>query len=565
MSPRPLLFCAAISLVTCSCATFRSRAPTDTSPGGRFRAVISRIQQTDPGSPALLNALLSYASFLLGNARGPACEDRLNRAQEEIGSVAANAETRVMFPAGWPLVADLEYRQHLARAACGGAADHRDELLAAVDAARRAVELYRDVFDYRSMVIMQFNAAIALHRLGDEAAALAALEAALRMDREYGFADDARDNYELLLTWRGDGAGAEQVAALMRDFPQRRATFKFGWRASRARITLDRRRATLSDGRIVRGRAQAVFERRISAGQDGGWQVSYSQRLSGYEPGVWPNEQIGPSTPGSQQPLLVFPPAALPALDFKVGAKGDFAGVTDSKAFAARLTAKADALIRAHTPAGKDGRDAAKYAIATTATALAPGMLEAEATQGYQLETAMWIGATLEQGVWYEISAPLSLPGLSRFVVPQRIEFAFTRMLPCAPGAATASCVEVVIHARPDDAALNNLLADIGASFLNDRYLDYTASTDARLVLDPATLVSYAREEQIHWYAALSSRAQDMVLASEYLVSTTKYDATAPPAALDPTTARQSGGSCARRKATVASSICARVSLRDSQ
>lgn len=538
MSARPLLFCTAISLLTCSCATLRSRAPTDTSPGGRFQAAISRIRQTDPGSPALLNARLSYAGFLLSNAQDPACEDRLNRAQEEIGSVAANPETRVMFPAGWPLVADLEYRQHLARAVCGGASDHRDELLAAVDAARRAVELYRGVFDYHSMVIMQFNTAIALHRLGDKAAALAALEAALRMDREYGFADDARDNYEFLLTWRGDGGGAAQVTALMRDFPQRRATFKFGWGASSARITLDRRRATLSDGVIVRSRAKAAFERSISADQDGGWKVSFSQRLSGYEPGVWPTEQIGPSTPGARKPQLVFPPAPLPALDFKVGAKGDFAGVTDSKAFAARLTARTDALIRAHIPAGKEGRDAAEDAIETTAIALTPGMLEAEATQGYQLETAMWIGATLEQGVWYEISAPLSLPGLSRFVVPQRIEFAFTRVLPCTPGAAAANCVEVVIHATPDGEALDNLLADIGNSFPNDRYLDYIASTDARIVLDPATLVSYAREEQIYWYAALSNRAQDTVLASEHLVSTTKYDATAPPGTLDPTTAR---------------------------
>jgi hypothetical protein len=39
----------------------------------------------------------------------------------------------------------------------------------------------------------------------------------------------------------------------------------------------------------------------------------------------------------------------------------------------------------------------------------APGMLEAQTIENYQLETAMWIGATLEQGVWYEISAPLSL------------------------------------------------------------------------------------------------------------------------------------------------------------
>jgi len=189
-------------------------------------------------------------------------------------------------------------------------------------------------------------------------------------------------------------------------------------------------------------------------------------------------------------------------------------------------------------PSGPEGRDATEDAVATTAIALSPGMLEAEMTQRYQLETAMWIGATLEQGVWYEISAPLSLPGMERFVVPQRIEFAFTRMLPCIPGAAAASCVEVVIHATPAAEALDNLLADIGNSFPNDRYLDYAAASDARIVLDPTTLLSYTREEQVYWYAALSKRAEDRVLGSEHLVSTTKYGASVTPGAPDPTAAR---------------------------
>lgn len=565
MNARRLLLCSAVSLLACSCSTLKPSAPRATSPAERFEASISRIEQTDPGSPTLLNAQLAYAGFLLSGAQGPSCQDHLNHAQEEIGGVASNPETRVLFPAGWPLLADLEYRQHLARAACAGKADRKDELLAAVDAAHRAVGLYRDAFDYHAMVVMQFNTAIALNRLGESGAALAALETALRMDREFGFADDARENYELLLTWRGEPAGAAQVAALMRDFPQRRATFKFGWGPSDARITFDRRRVSLSGGWIARSHAVAGFERRISAGRDGGWKVSYSQRLAGYEPGVWPYERVSQSVPGPRTPQLVFAPAPLPALDFKVSRKGEFEGATDSEAFATRLTAETDKLIRARTPAGSDGRSAADDAIETTAIALSPGMLEAATAESYQLETAMWIGATLEQGVWYEISAPLSLPGISRFVVPHRIDFAFTRMVPCTHGAAAEGCVEIVLHVTPDGQALHNLLADVGDAFPSDRLLNYAAATDARIVLDPATLRSYSREERIYWYASLSKHAEDEVLESEHLVSTTKYDAAAGSPAAASQVSIQSGGSCARRNATVASSICPRVSPRESQ
>ncbi len=521
MNGRLLLFCAAASFLACSCSDLRSRPAAQASPASQFEATIGRLSRADPASPASLDAELAYAGYLLSAVPGSTCGDRLNLAQEQIGSVAANPKTRVMFPDGWALVSDLEFRQHLARAACLGKVDGRDELFAALEAARRAVMLYRKEFDYHSMVVMQFDSAVTLHQLGDEAAALAALEEALRMDREYGFRDDARENYELLLTWRGEPAGPMQVANRMRDFPRRRATFKFGWHATDARVALDRRRVCLRDDQIAYSRAAAVFGGRISAGQGGGWTVSYAHRLAAYEPGVWPIRQR------TKLPQLVFSPAPLAALDFKVSATGDFDGVTDSKSFAARLSARTAALIRAGSPSGHDGASATQDALDTAAQAVSPGMLEAETAENYQLQTAMWIGATLEQGVWYEMSAPMLLPGAPRFAVPERIEFAFTRLVPCTAGAAERRCVEIVIHATPDQTTVNNLLADMRGASPDYRYMDYAASIDARIVVDPMTLFSYAREEWIYCYVSAGKRADDKILQSEHLVSTTQYTAPA--------------------------------------
>jgi tetratricopeptide (TPR) repeat protein len=503
-----LFLCAATSLLACSCSVLRSRAPPSAPRASDFEAAIARIERTDPASPAVLTAQLAYADFLLSAAPGP-CADRLVRAQEQLGSAEANPKTRIAFPGGWPRAADLEYRLHLARAACGTEADRKDELRAAVAAARRAVELYRNVFDYRSMVILQFDLSTALHQLGEHAAALAALEVALDMDREYGFRDDAPENYKLLLTWRGEPAGPAQVAALMQDFPKRRTTFSFGWRAGDAQITLESRRECLKDGRVVGSRAAATFERRIGADPGGSWSVSYLHRLSRYEPGVWPTIQ------GSQPPQMVFPPAMLPAVGFKVSATGQFAGVTDSEAFAARLVAKTQGLIRARAPSGERVPDLTSDAVEMTPDVLSPGALEARTAQNYALETAMWIGATLEQGVWYEISAPLALPGLPRIVVQHRIAFAFTRMVPCTARAAAQACVEIVIHATPDQAALDDLIAEL------PRSMHYSTSIEARIITDPATLLPYAREERVSWYAAFGADAG--LLESEHLTSMTSY------------------------------------------
>lgn len=516
MNARPLLLCAAACLFAGSCAAPTRRPSPSTTQTGDFAAAIARIKRTDAASPALLNAQLAYGEFLLSRAKGP-CAQRLVLAQEQLGSVDASLETRVMFPDGWARSADLEYRLHLVRAGCGSKTDRRDDLLAAAAAARRAVKLYRNSFDYESMVIMQFDVGVTLHRLGDNTAALAALQAALDMDREYGFEDDARQNYQLLLTWRGQPAGPPQVAALMRDFPKRQATLRFAWHAADAQVTLEQRRTFLEDDRVVHSRASATFERRTAAQAGGGWSVSYTHRLTRYDPGVWPSE----ADPKRKTPL-VLPPALLFTADFKVSAGGELQSIADANGFAARLSAQVGKLIRAGAPSRDPRHEALNEALDRASGALAPGLLEAGTAENYQLETAMWSGAKLEQGVWYALSAPLSVPGMPQFVVQHRIEFAFTRTVPCTAGAATQRCVEIVLHATPDRKSLNDVLADI--SDPDEPFVDYDTSTDARIVVDPATLLPYAREEQVYWFASLGNGEGHAVLESDHLVSAIRYD-----------------------------------------
>ena len=516
MSARALLLCALVGLLACSCSAPERRSPARPPKASDFEAAIARLQRADPASPAVLSTKLALAQFLLNKAAGP-CAQRLNLAQEQLGSVAASPETHVMFPEGWALVAGLEYQQQLGRAACGIPTDRRDELLAALEAARRAVGLYRDQFEYHSMVIMQFDAADTLHRLGDDAAALAALGEALRMDREFGFEDDARENYKLLLTWRGEPAGKDEVARLMADFPQRRVTLRFGWHRVDARMVLELDRVSRDGGQTAHSHAAAAFGRRIAATRTGGWSVTYTHRLRSYQPGVWPSERL------AKNRYLVFPPAPLPALGFKVSAKGEFLGVRNAKAFATRLTAWTDKLIRGSASGGDRAQGAVEDAAAKTAVDFSPGMLEADAAQHYELETAMWVGATLGQGVWYETSAPLLLPGMTQFVVEQRIDFAFTREVPCTAGASHRKCVELVIRATPDPTALRHVLDDLGGAPPNNLFVHYFVATAARIVTDPATLLPYAYEERAYWYASIGNTTDDAILESAHLICTTRY------------------------------------------
>jgi hypothetical protein len=463
-------------------------------------------------SPDALKAQLNYAEFLL-TADNDTCATRLERAQQQVGSVAASSRTRVMYPDGWATVADLEYRIHLARAECLGEAHHNEELRTAVSSARQAAELYRNQFDYHSMVVMQFDASVALHELGDSPAAITALETALDMDREYGFADDAAENYKLLLTWRGETASDDRVATLMHDFPRRQAVLKFGWSARDAQVTLESRRSCLMHEQLVTSHADAVFDRRIAATDDGGWAVSYAHRLTQYMPGVWP------TSPGT--PPMAFPPALLSEVGYKVSASGEFDVVTESGSFADELATKTEELIRTSAPAGKQAQDLMEAAVETAPDNLTPGMLEAVTAENYQSETAMWIGATLDQGVWYEVNASLTLPGLPRIATQHRVEFAFTRMVPCSAGDTAPVCAEIVMRLTPDKEALDRLLADYNNRTDSAHINGYAASITTRIVTDPTTLLPFAREQQVFWYASITNG--DSVLQSEHLVSTVHY------------------------------------------
>jgi hypothetical protein len=512
VNARSLHLGAAISLLACSCTLLPPTA-------GDFEAGIERIQQATPGSPSVLSAQLAYADFLLNAAPGP-CAQRLGRAQQLLDSVDGNPKVHAMFPDGWARATGLEYPLHLALAACGPETVRAAELSTAAATARRGVELYRSAFDYHSMVMMQADVADALHQLGDETGAMAALETALDMDRELGFQDDAREHDKLLLTWKGEPADDAQIDRLMQGFPQRRAVLTFGWRSSDASITVESRRVSLHDGQLSSSHAADTLLASIRAsGDQGGWTVSHTHRLGQYNPGVWP------ATEGSQAPAGVFVPGAPPPADFKVSATGEFGGVGDqTDVFAAHLLAKTQQLVRTAAPSGDAADSLTSKALDRTGVTLSAGMLEGSTAESYQLETAMWIGAAVEQGVWYETVAPLTLSGLPGVIAPHRIEFAFTRMVPCTRDAPAPTCVELVLHASPDPQALAQLVEDA-------RISAYSGSRDLRIVTDPATLLPYVREEHLEWYASGDNQIQGSDLGSEQLVSTTSYGVDSPASA----------------------------------
>ena len=120
----------------------------------------------------------------------------------------------------------------------------------------------------------------------------------------------------------------------------------------------------------------------------------------------------------------------------------------------------------------------------------------------YNLETGTWIGAALDQGVWYPITATLSLPLAPGAFVPHKMEFAYTRPVPCVTDSAALSCIEIVLRAAPDPGVMQSVLDRLArAAYLpRTQHPQLWSATEMRLVTDPKSLQPYRREIRRHLY-----------------------------------------------------------------
>jgi hypothetical protein len=138
-----------------------------------------------------------------------------------------------------------------------------------------------------------------------------------------------------------------------------------------------------------------------------------------------------------------------------------------------------------------------------------PDVIQDLVAEDYNFETGTWNGATLEQGVWYNMSAALSLPLEPRVFVQHAIEFAYTHPAPCTADATETTCIEIVLRAIPDPALLAEMLHKLARSARLPRRQqpELLTRTDMRLILDPVTLVAYRRDmrQYSYWWNGINA------------------------------------------------------------
>lgn len=468
-----------------------------------------------PGDPNIVGALdrrLAYAQSLAESKDGD-CGPRLDDVQSQRDIAASDPALDIVIGGGQARLANIDYRLHFGRAYCGAEPQQprKDELQAALDAAQRAVSLYRDRYDYQAMVVMQYNVAILHHRLGDDQKAVVALDDAVGMDRDYGFIADAEENAGLLRRWKGQPAASDQPPALKRS-----VTLNFAWAPVDVDVSLKADYADLVGHAVIHSGAATKLTRHIRPDQED-WILSSETGDRHYEFGDWK----GHAAPSREWTTIVLAVEQMWGADLRVGASGDYKGVVDPEKTAGVLGGDIDAMTGGLEPVSEAKLDLTASLGRTVQLLAQPDGLMARAAEDYTLDTAAWIDATLIQGVWYDMTASLFVPGMV-ILVDHDIRFAYSRPVPCTRAASEASCAEILVHAVPNPDALQAKMADVKQALKVRGEMRYASATDLRLVVDPTRLLPYVSEARRHWYIAIKGKG-DPLIGSETVVSTYTY------------------------------------------
>jgi tetratricopeptide (TPR) repeat protein len=332
-----------------------------------YQEAIASLDGTDPQSPAALNARLEYADFLAG-ATGDDCLQRLDHAQSLLNAVAADPVAAVVLPIGPARIENIEYRIHTSRASCSDGSPGREgELQRALEAAQRASDLYRDALDYRSMAIMQFDVGVTYRLLGNDSAAVTALESAIDTDREYAFREDAEENVRLLRLWAPQAAAADPVSRWRPDSPTRSVSPKFAWRTCDVSSELAVEAMRVADGVVTRHRGRNTLNRHIRR-KHRGWIITDEPGTPAYEGDSWPKDPLFQRDLAQllTRDLLQFP-------SLQISHWGALAEIAHSDQLASQLTTAAQALTG----------DASSFVAGRSRIDFSPTAIEVEAAQNY--------------------------------------------------------------------------------------------------------------------------------------------------------------------------------------
>jgi hypothetical protein len=518
----PSLRLLAIGIALVGFASFAMVAAEDGSEisqqSEKYEKDIAAFNAIDPSFPPTIQTRFEYSAYL-SKQRHDHCAAHLDKADEERRQIEANTTAPLLLPNLSARLSYLRYSIAAGRAECATNKTLKRQWQQKARAeTEAAIPLFLAVHQYLDMATAHFNLAEMDLQLGNHDLAVQELQDTLRMDEHYGLREDAEENLRYLGRWQNREVSDSEVAELLNRFADRDVTPTFNRKPGVSTWTEDLTDSRLHSGKLTQTSTHLSGTETLRLADN---DLLQDMSVADIRITTTPPEQI-PDRDSKLSVTLAKILAVLPTI--RLSQHGQFKGLDHVQEFTAEASKEIRELPGQLLPVGdpKRGQLERDYEQLIN-TVLTEDSLKENARDDTNIDTGIWEDLTLTQGESRQLSTKLSMAGIPQVFIEHDVRVQFTDRVSCTAAQTSRRCVELLLFADPPDSAVQAMHDKLAKDGKGN--LAYWAATRIRIIVDPATLRSYARETARYSYLSLDSGKELQIDMEARVSSTTMSDA----------------------------------------
>jgi hypothetical protein len=318
--------------------------------------------------------------------------------------------------------------------------------------------------------------------------------------------------------WQNREVSDGEVAEFLNRFADRDVTPTFDWKPGVSNLSEDITDSRLQSGKLTQTSTHISGTETLRHADN---DLLQDLSVADIRITTTPTEQI-PDRDSKLSVTMAKILAVVPTI--RLSQHGQFKGLDHVQEFTAEASKEFRDLIDQLVPVGDPKRDQLERNYEQLInTVLTEDSLKESARDDTNIETGIWEGLTLTQGESRQLSTKLSMAGIPGAFIEHDVSVQFTDRVPCTAAETSRHCVELLLFADPPDSAVQGIHDQIAKDGKGN--LAYWAATRMRIIVDPVTLHSYARETARCSYVSLDNGKERPIEIESRVSSTTMSDA----------------------------------------
>ncbi|HEX2494800.1 MAG TPA: tetratricopeptide repeat protein [Steroidobacter sp.] len=357
---------------------------------------------------------------------------------------------------------------------------HHEAALRAFERAREAAKQNNDALN---QAIVLYNAAASAEALGDLPQAIALLEQACAVDREYALNENYMEDYRELVRLKDEKNGVETppeaIEQHLASLHEVKVALAFKpVHGEKRRYRGEMRKVTLADGQRQEQIMDVQYSEIMTVKDD-----LVTVAIDPSDSKVSGRDAQSAAKNGAVDAQTLMAQLLAQPLSYTVKTSGEFVGATGLDEVRRIVLAKMDETFAASEDAER--RAGARRIVEQV---LSDAVVNQQIADDWAMTVGFWVGAELDMGDWYTLDVQAPQPLLPSSTLKYTYSFKVNRRVACDARDAKKSCVELIIEGSPD----------------REQFADYMVATMKQLI-------GKLPRKQVRWFRARLAEDAEMV------------------------------------------------------